>query len=127
MRVFITGASGWIGSAATRQLVRSGHDVVGLARSDTAAVRVETDGGTAVSGTLDDLDLLATQASAADAVVHLGFRHDIAFAGDFAAALASDRLAIETFGEALQGSGRALVIASGALGLALGRVGTEDD
>jgi nucleoside-diphosphate-sugar epimerase len=127
MRVFVTGASGWIGSATTRALVAAGHEVVGLVRSDQAAAVVAAAGGSPVEGTLDDLDRLEKHAAEADAVVHLGFRHDVAFTGDFGAAVATDRRAIDTFGEALAGTGRALLIASGTLGLAPGRIGTEED
>jgi len=127
MRIFLTGASGWIGSATTRELVAAGHEVLGLARTERAAAAVAQAGGTPVPGTLADLDLLAEQAAAADGVVHLAFRHDVAFAGDFQAAVDSDRQAIEAFGDALHGTDRPLLIASGTVGLADGRVGTEQD
>jgi nucleoside-diphosphate-sugar epimerase len=127
VRIFVTGASGWIGSASARSLIGAGHDVVGLARSDDAAAAVEALGGEVVRGSLDDLDLLRDQAAGCDGVVHMAFRHDVAFSGDFVAAAASDLGAIEAFGEALGGTGRPLVIASGTLGLAPGTVGTERD
>jgi nucleoside-diphosphate-sugar epimerase len=127
MRIFMTGASGWIGSPSTRSLVAAGHEVVGLARSDEAAAAVEAAGGTPVRGGLDDLTLLRAQAADSDGVVHLAFRHDIAFTGDFAGAAASDLAAIEALGDALAGSGNPLVIASGTLGLKPGGVGTERD
>jgi nucleoside-diphosphate-sugar epimerase len=125
MRYFVTGASGWIGSASIRSLVGAGHEAVGLARSDEAATAVEAAGASVVRGSLADLDLLRDQAAATDGVIHMAFRHDVAFSGDFVAATASDLQAIEAFGEALEGSGRPLVIASGTLGLAPGKVATE--
>jgi nucleoside-diphosphate-sugar epimerase len=127
MRFFVTGASGWIGSAAVRELARDGHEVVGLARSDDAAATVRAVGAEVVRGTLDDLDVLHAAAQESDGVIHLAFRHDIAFTGDFQGAVDADRRAIETFGDALEGSGRPLLIASGTLGLAPGRIGTERD
>jgi nucleoside-diphosphate-sugar epimerase len=127
MRIFVTGASGWIGAPTVEQLVGEGHEVVGLARSDEAAATVAATGATVLRGSLDDLDILRDAAAASDGVLHLAFRHDIAFTGDFAGAVAADRRAIETFGHALEGSNRPLVIASGTLGLTPGRVGTEED
>jgi nucleoside-diphosphate-sugar epimerase len=127
MRYFVTGASGWIGSASIRSLVAAGHEAVGLARSDEAAAAVEAAGADVVRGNLDDLDLLREQAAATDGVVHMAFRHDAAFSGDFGAAAESDLRAIQAFGDALEGSARPLVIASGTLGLMPGRVGTEHD
>ena len=127
MRIFVTGASGWIGSPTVEQLVGEGHEVVGLARSDEAAATVAAAGATVLRGSLDDLDLLRSAASDSDGVLHLAFRHDIAFTGNFAGAVDADRRAIETFGDALAGSDRPLVIASGTLGLTPGKVGTEQD
>jgi nucleoside-diphosphate-sugar epimerase len=127
MRIFVTGASGWIGAPTVEQLVGDGHEVVGLARSDEAAATVASTGATVLRGSLDDLDILRDAASASDGVLHLAFRHDIAFTGDFAGAVDTDRRAIETFGDALEGSNRPLVIASGTLGLPTGKVGTEQD
>ena len=127
MRVFVTGASGWIGSAVVPQLRSAGHDVVGLARSDESAAALEAAGVSVVWGTLDDLDVLAGTASSADGVVHLAFKHDLAFSGDFAGAAGADRRAVETFGDALQGTGKPFVLASGLLGLAPGGVASEAD
>ncbi|MDH6133020.1 nucleoside-diphosphate-sugar epimerase [Kitasatospora sp. MAA4] len=127
MRVFITGASGWIGSALVPELLGAGHQVVGLARSDESAAALAASGAEVHRGTLDDLDGLRAAAAASDGVIHLAFKHDLAFSGDFPAAAAADRRAIDVFGDALADSDRPLVIASGVLGLAPGRVATEAD
>jgi nucleoside-diphosphate-sugar epimerase len=127
MRVFVTGATGWIGSAVVPELLGAGHEVVGLARSDAGAAALGAAGAEVLRGTLDDLDALRAAAGAADGVIHLAFKHDQAFSGGFAAAAEADRRAIETFGAALTGSGRPLVIASGLAGHASGSVVTEDD
>jgi nucleoside-diphosphate-sugar epimerase len=113
MRVFITGASGWIGSATAAALVAAGHEFTGLARSDASAAAVEAAGGTALRGELRDLDVLARGASEADAVVHLGFIHDFS---DFAAAGRVEHAAVTALGDALAGSGRPLIVASGMAG-----------
>ena len=127
MRVFVTGASGWIGSALVPELIDAGHQVTGLARSQASADALTAAGAGVLRGTLDDLDTLRSAAAASDGVIHLAFKHDIAFSGGFEAAANADRRAVETFGEALAGSDRPLVIASGTLGLAPGRVATEQD
>jgi nucleoside-diphosphate-sugar epimerase len=127
MRVFVTGASGWIGSAVVPELIDAGHQVTGLARSDASAAALTAAGAQVHRGTLDDLDGLRSAAAAADGVIHLAFKHDLAFTGDFQGAADADTRAIETFGEALADSGRPFVIASGTLGLAPGRVATEQD
>jgi len=127
MRVFVTGASGWIGSAVVPELIDAGHRVTGLARSEASAAALTDAGAGLVRGTIDDLGTLRSAAAASDGVIHLAFMHDLAFSGGFEAAAEADRRAVETFGEVLAGSGRPLVIASGTLGLALGRVATERD
>jgi nucleoside-diphosphate-sugar epimerase len=130
MHVFVTGASGWVGRGLVPELTAAGHRVTGLARSDTAARALRAAGGQARLGSLDDLGILRDAAASSDGVIHLAFKHDIAFSGDFAGATSADRTAIETFGEALAGTGKPFVIASGilgVLGLASGAVATERD
>lgn len=130
MRVFVTGASGWVGRGLVPELIAAGHDVVGLARSDASAEALRAADVEVRPGSLDDLDTLRDAAASSDGVIHLAFRHDIAFAGDYAAATVSDRAAIEAFGEVLAGTDKPLVIASGilgVLGLAPGQVATERD
>ena len=127
MRVFVSGASGWIGSAVVPELIGAGHEVVGLARSDASAAALTAAGAGVHRGGIDDLDDLRSAAAASDGVIHLAFKHDIAFSGDFQGATDADRLAIETIGDALAGSDRPFLIASGTLGVAVGRVATEED
>ncbi len=130
MRVFITGGTGYIGSAFTRELLDVGHQVIGLARSDTAASALKAAGAQVQQGTLDDLDSLRKAAAAADGVVHLAFKHEAMRAGDYAGAAEADLRAVRAFGDALVDTGKPLVIASGTSLLAfarLGRVGTESD
>jgi nucleoside-diphosphate-sugar epimerase len=127
MRYFVTGASGWIGSAVVPELIDAGHQVVGLARSDASAAVLTEAGAQVQRGTLDDLDILRDAAAASDGVIHLAFKHDIAFSGGFEGAADADRRAVEVFGDALAGSDRPLVIASGTLGVAPGRLATERD
>ncbi len=127
MRIFVTGASGWIGSAVVPELLGAGHEVVGLARSDASAQSLEAVGATVWRGDLDDPAGLAAAAADADGVIHLAFQHEVAFGGDFATAAAADRRAVEVMGAALAGSERPFVLASGLAGLPPGRVATEDD
>jgi len=128
MRVLVTGASGHIGSPLVANLLAAGHQVVGLARSDQSAAKLAAAGADVCRGTLDDLDVIAAAAADADGVAHLAFKHDAMVTGDFASAIAAEMRVIETFGDALAGSGKPLAIASGTLMLAgLGRMGTEDD
>jgi nucleoside-diphosphate-sugar epimerase len=127
MRVFVTGASGWIGSAVVGELIDAGHQVVGLARSNGSADALTAAGAEVHRGTLDDLEGLHSAAGSSDGVIHLAFKHDLAFSGDFQGAADADRRAVETLGDGLAGSDRPLVIASGTLGLAPGRLATERD
>lgn len=127
MRIFVTGASGWIGSAVVAELMEAGHEVIGLARSEASAQRLETAGAIVQRGDIDDPDGLAKAAADSDGVIHLAFQHEVAFGGDFAAAAAADRRAVEAMGAALADSDRPLVLASGIIGLTAGRVATEDD
>jgi nucleoside-diphosphate-sugar epimerase len=130
MRVFITGASGHVGSALVPELLRHGHSVVGLARSDAAAARLTGWGAEVVRGDLEDVDGLHAAAQAADGVVHLAFRHDAMRAGDLSGAAESDLAALRAIAEALAGTDKPLVGTSGTALLALaplGRTGTEDD
>ncbi|MDQ2956018.1 MAG: SDR family oxidoreductase [Actinomycetota bacterium] len=124
MRVFVTGASGWIGSAVVPELLNAGHQVLGLARSDSAAASLAALGAEVHRGGLDDPDSLHAGAAASDGVVHLAYNHDFSRMED---AAKTDRQAIETIGSALAGSDRPFVIASGVLGLADGRLATERD
>jgi nucleoside-diphosphate-sugar epimerase len=124
MRVFVTGASGWIGSALTPELLQAGHEVVGLARSDSAAEVIAAAGATALRGSLEDLDVLQAGAAESDGVIHLGFVHDFSRYQD---SVEIDRAAIEAMGDALVGTGHPFLIASGMAALARGPRVTEAD
>ncbi|QHJ01067.1 NAD(P)H-binding protein [Xylophilus rhododendri] len=124
MKVFVTGATGWVGSKVVQELLQAGHAVTGLARSPDKAVVLAQTGAEVLHGTLDDLALLASAADAADAVIHTAFNHDFS---KFAANAEQDRRAIEAMGQALAGSGRLLLVTSGVALLAPGRVATEAD
>lgn len=128
MRVFVTGASGWIGSAVVPEMIGAGHEVVGLARSAAAEQALEAAGVIVQRGDLDDPDGLAKAAADSDGVIHLAFQHDVAFgAGDYAAAAGVDRRAVEVMGAALAGSDRPFVLASGMAATGPGQLSTEDD
>jgi nucleoside-diphosphate-sugar epimerase len=131
MRVFVTGASGHIGSALIPELLENGHEVIGLARSDRSAAALEAASCEVHRGDLDDLDALHAAAKAADGVVHLAFKHEAMAAGDYLGAVADDLKAIEAMGAALEGSGKPFVGTGGTLMLAFsgikGRPGTEGD
>jgi len=124
MRVFVTGASGFVGSAVVAELIAAGHEVLGLARSDSSAQALEAAGAQVHRGDLDDADSLRAGAESADGVIHLAFKHDFA---DYAGAAELDRRAIDTLGDVLAGSDRPLVVTAGLAGFVLGRTMTEDD
>ncbi|MGW5277588.1 SDR family oxidoreductase [Streptomyces sp. NPDC004044] len=124
MRVFVTGASGWIGSATVDELLAAGHDVVGLARSDTSAASLDAKGAQVRRGDLDDLDSIREGAATADAVLHLANKHDF---NNPAVSNQAERAAVQAIGDVLTGSGRPFLLASGVAGLAQGRLATEDD
>ncbi|GAB3993657.1 SDR family oxidoreductase [Spirosoma daeguense] len=125
MRVFVTGASGFIGSAIVQELLRAGHQVVGLARSDASAKALAEAGADVLKGNLDDLDSLKKGASDADGVIHAAFIHDFS---NYVAAAETDKRAIEAIGSVLKGSTRPLIVTGGILGLRTdGIPATEDD
>jgi nucleoside-diphosphate-sugar epimerase len=124
MHVFVTGASGWIGSAVTDELLAHGHKVVGLARSDESAAALEAKGATAHRGNLDDIESLAAAAGAAEGVIHLAFKHDFS---DYAGAGRSEHAAVRRMLDVLEGSNRPFLLASGLASGITGRPLTEDD
>jgi nucleoside-diphosphate-sugar epimerase len=127
MRVFVTGATGWVGSAVVKDLMAAGHQIVGLARSDASAQALAAAGAGVQRGDLEDLDSLRSGAAACDGVIHTAFGHDFS---KFQANTEIDRRAIEAIGDVLAGSGRPFVTTSGTLMIAMvapGRLGTEQD
>src|SRR5579864_1665850 len=124
VKVFVTGASGLIGSATVRDLIAAGHQVVGLARSDKSATSIASMGAEVLRGNLDDLDSLRRGAADSDGVIHTAFMHGVT---DLGTAASADRTAIETIGAVLAGSDRPFVVSAGTPGLVAGHVVTEDD
>jgi nucleoside-diphosphate-sugar epimerase len=131
MQVFVTGASGHLGSAVVPELLSAGHEVVGLARSDASAAAIEKLGARVRRGDLSDLDVLRDAAATSDGVIHLAFRHDLMFSGDMAGAARADLDALRALADGLDGSGKPLVGTSGTAMLVIGgvrgRPGTEHD
>jgi nucleoside-diphosphate-sugar epimerase len=130
MRIFVTGASGHLGSAVVPELLSAGHQVTGLARSDAGAERIAALGAEVRRGDLDDTDGLRAAAAAADGVIHLAFKHDLMQVGDMSGAASADLGAVKAIAEALLGTGKPFVGTSGTLLLARahpGQVGTEND
>ncbi len=117
MHVFVTGATGWVGSAVVQELINAGHLVTGLARSAEKATALAATGAKVLLARLEDLDALHTAADKADAVIHTAFNHDFS---KFIANCEQDRLVIEALGSALKGSDRPLIVTSGLLGMASG-------
>jgi nucleoside-diphosphate-sugar epimerase len=124
MRVFVTGASGFIGSAVIPELISAGHRVIGLARSEASAAKVAALGAEVQRGELSDLESLRAATAKSDGVVHLGFIHDFS---NFEASCRTDLQAVEAMGKVLEGTNKPFVTASGVLGVALGRLATEKD
>jgi nucleoside-diphosphate-sugar epimerase len=124
MRIFVTGATGWVGSAVVKELIGAGHQVIGLSRSEDKAAALVAIGAKVLHATLDDLDALHRAASAADAVIHTAFNHDFS---KFAENTEQDRRTIEALGSALEGSHRPLIVTSGLAWLVEDRAATEAD
>lgn len=122
--IFITGASGWIGSAVTDELLANGYSVTGLARSDASAAALEAKGAEVHRGSLDDPDSLAIAAKAADGVIHLAFKHDF---NDYIGAGHTERATVEAMLTEIEGTDKPFLFASGAAGAAVGRPATEED
>jgi nucleoside-diphosphate-sugar epimerase len=122
MHVFVTGATGWVGSAVVAELIGAGHQVTGLARSEDKAAALAAAGAKVTQATLDDFKALGRAASMVDAVIHTAFNHDFS---KFLESAAQDQRVIETLGSALEGSGRPLLVTSGLSELPRGTIETD--
>ncbi|WP_322922493.1 SDR family oxidoreductase [Paenibacillus campi] len=124
MKLFVTGATGFVGTVVVQELIKAGHQVTGLARSDEAEQKLQTAGVAVHRGSLEDTDCLRQAARAADGMIHLGFIHDFA---NYAASAEIDRQAIVAMGSELEGTNKPIVLTSGALLLTPGKIGIETD
>lgn len=124
MHVFVTGATGWVGSAVVEELIAAGHQVSGLARSDRSAEKLLATGASVVRGEIEDLDVLRSAAADTDGVIHTAFNHDWS---RFAENCAADKAAIEAMGAVIEGTGKPLIVTAGVALLAPGRLATEED
>jgi nucleoside-diphosphate-sugar epimerase len=127
MRVFVTGATGLCGTPTVAALIKAGHSVVGLVRSEESSKKLVAAGGTPLHGSIEDLDILKKGATENDGVIHLAFLHGFTTPEDFAKACAVDLKAVEAMGAALEGSNKPFVVTSGTLAVASGKLAVEDD